>query len=72
MIGNVVMLLFLAEVVNDYLPPDSGLVKWGGIPIIVLIILLLERRCSAMKKAYVAQKRSLGTAQPAMTEPSKP
>ncbi len=67
-IGNVAM-LFLAEVVNDYLPPESGLVKWGGIPIIVLIILLLERRYSAMKKAYVAQKRAARTAKPAVMEP---
>ena len=64
-IGNVAM-LFLAEAVNDYLPADSPLVKFGGIPIIILIILLLERRYSAMKKSYLAQKRD------ALSEASTP
>ena len=56
-IGNVAM-LFLAEAVNDYLPADSSMVKYGGIPIILLIIFLLERRYSGMKKTYLAQKQS--------------
>ncbi|MCX7395483.1 MAG: small multi-drug export protein [Planctomycetales bacterium] len=54
-IGNVAM-LFLAELVQEYLPADSALVQYGGIPIIVLIILVLERRYSSMKKAYVVRK----------------
>lgn len=68
-IGNVAMLL-LAEVVNDYLPENSWLVKYGGIPIIILIILLLERRYSAMKQAYLAQKQSASAAGP--TAPESP
>ena len=56
-IGNVAM-LFLAEAVNDYLPADSSMVKYGGIPIILLIIFLLERRYRGMKKTYLAQKQS--------------
>ena len=58
-IGNSAM-LFLAEVVNDYLPADSLIVKWGGIPIIILIIVFLERRYSSMKKAFEKQQESLG------------
>jgi len=56
-IGNVAM-LFLAEAVNDYLPADSSLVTYGGIPIILLIIFLLERRYRGMKKSYLAQKQA--------------
>ena len=55
LIGNAAM-LFLAEVAAEFLPPDSGLVKWGGLPIVLLCIVLLERRYSAMKKAFLKQQ----------------
>ena len=61
MIGNAVM-WFLAVVVKDSLPEkmqDSPLIKWGGVPIILLIILILERRYSAMKRAFEEQKKNL-------------
>jgi uncharacterized membrane protein len=55
-IGNAAM-LFLAEAVTEYLPPDSWIVKWGGVPIIILIIVILERRFSSMKRAFEQQKK---------------
>ena len=55
-IGNAAM-LFLAEAVIEFLPPDSLMVKYGGIPIIILIIVILERRYSAMKSAFEEQKK---------------
>ena len=61
-IGNAAM-LFLVEVVKDSLPENlenSPIVKWGGLPIIVLIIFLLERRYSSMKRAFEEQQKSLG------------
>jgi Putative small multi-drug export protein len=66
-IGNVAM-LFLAEAVNDYLPADSAMVKYGGIPIILLIIFLLERRYSGMKQAYITQKQSASQSLPIVSE----
>ncbi len=58
-IGNAAM-LFLAVVVKDSLPDNlenSFIIKWGGVPIIILIILFLERRYSSMKKAFEEQKK---------------
>jgi uncharacterized membrane protein len=54
-IGNAAM-LFLAELVQKYLPEDSLVVKWGGLLIIVGIILFLERRYCSMKRAFEQQK----------------
>jgi uncharacterized membrane protein len=56
-IGNAAM-LFLAETAAEFLPADSLLVKWGGLPIVLLIIILLERRYSNMKRAFVEEKKS--------------
>jgi uncharacterized membrane protein len=60
-LGNAAM-WFLAVVVKDSLPEnmqDSPIIKWGGIPIILLIILILERRYSAMKRAFEKQKKQM-------------
>jgi uncharacterized membrane protein len=54
-LGNAGM-LFLAETVRTYLPEDSPIVTYGGIAIIIAIIILLERRYTSMKQAYQAQK----------------
>ena len=57
-VGNAAM-LFLVVAVKDSLPEnlqDNIFIKWGGIPIIILIIVFLERRYSAMKRAFEAQK----------------
>ncbi|WP_063710467.1 small multi-drug export protein [Schlesneria paludicola] len=56
-IGNAAM-LFLAELVVEYLPADSLIVKWGGVLIIVLIIVFLERRYSSMKRAFEQQRQA--------------
>ena len=55
-IGNAAM-LFLAEVVQEYLPEDSMIVKWGGLLIILGIIIFLERRYSSMKRAFEKDKK---------------
>ena len=58
-IGNAAM-LFLAVAVKNSLPKNmenSPIVVYGGIPIIVLIIFILERRYSSMKRAFEAQKK---------------
>ncbi len=54
-IGNAGM-LFLAEVVQEYLPENSLIVKWGGIAVIILIIVFLERRYASLKRAFEQQK----------------
>lgn len=59
-IGNAIM-LFLAEFVKDSLPEnmqDSAIVKWGGLPIILLIVFFLERRYSSLKRAFETQKKA--------------
>ena len=72
-IGNAAM-LFLVVVVKDSLPDNlenSMIVKWGGVPIIILIILFLERRYSSMKKAFEEQKKAQGNpVQEASNSPS--
>ncbi|WP_373649764.1 MULTISPECIES: small multi-drug export protein [unclassified Schlesneria] len=58
-IGNGAMLA-LTVLVKDSLPDNlenSPLIKWGGIPIILLIIFFLERRYTAMKRAFEAQRK---------------
>jgi hypothetical protein len=62
-------MLFLVVAVKDSLPEnlqDNIFIKWGGIPIIILIIVFLERRYSAMKRAFEAQKAP----QSASTDPT--
>lgn len=58
-IGNAGM-LFLHKSIEQMFPnlQDDPIMKWGGIPILLLIILLLERRYRAMKKAYLTQKQA--------------
>ena len=56
-IGNAGM-LFLAEFVRQYLPPDSPITKYGGLPIIILIIVILQRRYASLKRAFEKQKQS--------------
>ena len=58
-IGNAVM-LFLNRSIEKMFPAmqDDPLMKWGGIPIVLLIILILERRYRAMKTAYLTQKQT--------------
>lgn len=58
-IGNWAMLM-VTVIVKDSIPDNlenSTFVKWGGIPIIVFIIFILERRYTSMKRAFEAQKR---------------
>lgn len=60
-IGNSIM-LFLVEFVKDSLPDkmqDSAIVKWGGLPIILIIIFILERRYSSLKRAFEEEKKSI-------------
>ena len=67
-LGNAAM-WFLAVVVKDSLPEnmqDSPIIKWGGIPIILLIILILERRYSAMKRAFEEQKKQMSESNPSL------
>ena len=59
-IGNAAM-LFLAEIVLEYLPEDSAVVRWGGLLIIVGIIVFLERRYTSMKRAFEMQKATNDT-----------
>ena len=56
-IGNTGMLL-LHQSIAKMFPQlqDDPILKWGGIPIVVLIILILERRYRMMKKAYLSEK----------------
>lgn len=58
-IGNAGM-LFLNKSIERMFPnlQDDPIMKWGGIPIVLLIILLLERRYRSMKKAYLTQKQA--------------
>jgi hypothetical protein len=65
-IGNAAM-LFLVTVVKDRLPPnmqDTLLVKYGGLPIVLGIIILLERRYSSMKRNFELQKKQVGQSTP--------
>jgi uncharacterized membrane protein len=71
-IGNAAM-LFLVVVVKDSLPDNlenSMIVKYGGLPIIIGIIILLERRYTSMKKAFELQKKR--QAEPASVLPPNP
>lgn len=58
-IGNAGM-LFLSKSIARMFPAlqDDPIMKWGGIPIVLLIVLILERRYRSMKNAYVAQKQA--------------
>ena len=58
-IGNAGM-LFLNKSIAQMFPQmqDDPIMKWGGIPVVLLIVLILERRYRAMKKAYFEQKQS--------------
>ena len=60
-IGNTVM-LFLNQTIVKMFPKlqDDPIMRWGGIPIVLLIILLMERRYRSMKQSYLAQKRIAG------------
>ena len=69
-IGNWAILM-LTVVLKDSLPDNienSPFVKWGGIPIILLIIFILERRYTAMKKAFESQKKRQAELPPAASE----
>jgi hypothetical protein len=60
-LGNAGMLT-LADLVRAYLPPDSAIVQWGGLVLIVGIIVLLERRYSAMKREFLRDREEAGPA----------
>jgi uncharacterized membrane protein len=68
-IGNAGM-LFLDKSIEKMFPQlhDDPVMKWGGIPIVLLIIFILERRYRAMKNAYVAQKKQAATSVDAPVE----
>lgn len=58
-LGNATM-WYLVVVLKDRLPEhlqDSPIIKWGGMPLILVVILILERRYSAMKRAFEEQKK---------------
>lgn len=59
-IGNAAM-LFLSKSIARMFPAlqDDPIMKWGGIPIVLLIILILERRYRSMKTAFIAQKQAV-------------
>lgn len=54
-LGNAAM-YFLSAGMNEYLPQDSPIVKWGGVLIIILIIFFLERRYAAMKREFIKSR----------------
>lgn len=65
-LGNTAM-LFLNQSLVALFPQmqEDPIIKWGGIPIVLLIILILERRYRRMKKAYLSSKpRPPATAEP--------
>lgn len=57
-LGNAAM-YFLSTWMNDILPQNSPIVKWGGVLIIVLIIFFLERRYAAMKREFVKSRTAV-------------
>jgi uncharacterized membrane protein len=72
-IGNAAM-LFLNKSVERMFPglQDNPVMKWGGLPIILLIILLLERRYRTMKNAFVAQQQQSVPVNDPPNEPPAP
>lgn len=54
-IGNAAMLYGSSAIVR-HLPSDSPIVRWGGLLVIVLIIVFLERRYSAMKRQFLKDR----------------
>jgi len=54
-VGNAAM-YYLSKNALKYLPQDSPLVQWGGVATIVLIIIFLERRYAAMKRAFLQER----------------
>uniref|UniRef100_A0A7C4LMN5 Small multi-drug export protein n=1 Tax=Schlesneria paludicola TaxID=360056 RepID=A0A7C4LMN5_9PLAN len=54
-IGNAAM-LYGSKVVKSYLPADNFFVRWGGLVVILLIVALLERRYSAMKRQFLQDR----------------
>ncbi len=57
-LGNGAM-LYLAEEINKYLPSDSWAVRWGGLLMVVGIIVFLERRYAAMKRQFLKDREQL-------------
>lgn len=51
-IGNGIMYVF-SDAINYYLDKDNPMLLWGGIAVIVLLIVLLERRYRRMKKLFL-------------------
>jgi uncharacterized membrane protein len=70
-IGNAAM-LFLARTIDTYLPENSPIVTYGGIAVIIGVVVLLERRYTSMKRAYHAQKQINQTAALAAPPNAKP
>lgn len=68
-IGNGAM-WYLSKKVNDYLPSDSWTVKWGGLLIIVGIIVFLERRYSAMKREFLKGRGAADVPPPTAPPPA--
>jgi hypothetical protein len=52
-IGNGIMYVF-SDVFNRYLDKDNPLLFWGGVAVIVGLIVLLERRYRKMKKELLS------------------
>lgn len=65
-LGNGAMWYF-AKKINAYLPSDSWVVQWGGLLLVVGIIVFLERRYAAMKRQFLKDREQL-----AATEPTPP
>ncbi|MFN0198025.1 MAG: small multi-drug export protein [Planctomycetaceae bacterium] len=67
-LGNGVMYLG-SDMIGKYMDKDDAFIKYGGIALIVLLIIMLERRYRAMKKTflaqYIADSRDTGNSPPA-------
>jgi hypothetical protein len=56
-LGNAGM-LFLSRIIKHYLPENSAMVRWGGVVIIVVLIIWLERRYAAMKREFIRGRQA--------------
>lgn len=57
-LGNAAI-YYLSKKVLDYLPQDNWLVQWGGVIIIIGIIVFLERRYAKMKREFLKERAAL-------------
>lgn len=55
LLGNGLMWLF-ADLIETHLNPENPFVKYGGLAVIVLIVIILERRYQHAKKRFIASQ----------------